>query len=91
VDILVEDGWRRGDGNEPEAEVIVEEIRRVIADPVLNASGQRSIGVISLHADKQARLIQAVGPNSMSDHRSCAAMPPLSRARSGTSFSFHGA
>ncbi len=74
VDILVKDGTRRGNVNEPEAEVIVEEIKRAIADPVLNASRKRSIGVISLHADKQAkliydRLIQAVGPEAMSDHR----------------------
>ncbi|MDQ2801261.1 MAG: ATP-binding protein [Pseudomonadota bacterium] len=73
VDIFVEDGRRRGDVNEAEADVVTEEIKRAIADSVLNASGKRSIGVISLHADKQAkliydRLIQAIGPEAMSDH-----------------------
>ncbi|WP_353213194.1 AAA domain-containing protein [Rhodovarius sp.] len=73
IDVLVEDGKRRGDVNDAEAVYIVEEIKRAIADPVMNASGKRSIGVISLHADKQAkliydRLIHAVDPETMSDH-----------------------
>ena len=74
VDILVRDGRRRGDVNEAEAEAIIAEIRNIIADPVLNAAGQRSIGIISLHADKQAKLIydklmQEVGPEAMDAHR----------------------
>ena len=73
IDVLVEDGKRRGDVNDAEATYIIEEIKRAIADPVINAAGKRSIGVISLHADKQAkliydRLIHAVGPETMSDH-----------------------
>ena len=73
IDVLVEDGKRRGDVNDAEAAYIVEEIKRAIADPVLNAAGKRSMGVISLHADKQAkliydRLIHEVGPETMSDH-----------------------
>jgi very-short-patch-repair endonuclease len=73
IDVLVEDGQRRGDVNDAEATYIVEEIKRAIADPILNAAGKRSMGVISLHADKQAkliydRLIHAVGPEVMSDH-----------------------
>ena len=74
IDILVEDGRRRGDVNEREAEVVVEEIKRAIGDPELNSHSKRSIGVISLHADKQARriyerLIEVIGPARMSDHR----------------------
>lgn len=73
IDVLVEDGKRRGDVNESEATYIIEEIKRTIADPILNSAGKRSIGVISLHANKQAkliydRLIHAVGPEIMSDH-----------------------
>ena len=74
VDILVEHGCRCGDVNVAEAEMIVAEIKAIMADPALNAAGKRSIGVISLHADKQARLItdrllQAVGPEAMGAHR----------------------
>ncbi len=74
VDILVSDGKRRGDVNDNEATVIVEEIKRTINDPLLNASAKRTIGVISLHSDKQAkliydRLIQAIGPQALSGHR----------------------
>lgn len=74
VDILVAHGRRRGDVNDSEADVIVQEIQAAIADPKLNAAGKRSIGVISLHADKQAkliydRLIEVVGPETMSAHR----------------------
>lgn len=73
VDILVEDGRRRGDVNHAEADVIVREIRALMDDPVLNAHGKRSIGVISLHANKQAqliyeRLVREIGPERMSDH-----------------------
>ncbi len=74
VDILAEDGKRSGDTNAAEAHVIVEEIKRAIADPLANAHGKRSIGVISLHSDKQAkliydRLIREIGPEAMDDHR----------------------
>lgn len=74
VDILVRDGCRRGDVNEAEAEAIIAEIQNIIVDPVLNAAGRRSIGIISLHADKQAKLIydklmHEVGPEAMDAHR----------------------
>jgi AAA domain len=45
VDVLVEDGYRHGDVNRPEARFIVGEIKRLIADPNL---GSRSIGIVSL-------------------------------------------
>jgi very-short-patch-repair endonuclease len=74
VDILVTDGLRLGDINEAEANAIIADIRNIIADPALNAAGPRSIGIISLHASKQAKLIydklmQEVGPEAMDAHR----------------------
>jgi very-short-patch-repair endonuclease len=54
VDILVEDGYRNGDINEPEARVIVEEIKALVSHPEL---AERSIGVVSLLGFPQARLI----------------------------------
>ena len=54
IDVFVEDGNRQGDINGPEAKFIVGEIRRIVADPEMR---HRSIGVVSLLADKQARLI----------------------------------
>jgi very-short-patch-repair endonuclease len=74
LDILVAGGQRRGDVNVAEADAIIAEIQNIIADPVLNAAGPRSIGVISLHADKQAKLIydklmQDIGPEVMDSHK----------------------
>jgi very-short-patch-repair endonuclease len=73
VDILVEGGRRRGDLNRDEAEVIVDEIKGIVADSAMHAHGPRSIGVISLHANKQAklindRLIDEIGPEVMTRH-----------------------
>ncbi|AYA38063.1 DUF559 domain-containing protein [Hymenobacter oligotrophus] len=53
VDVLVEDGVRHHDTNPGEARFIVEEIKRLVADP---AMAGRTLGVVSLLADKQARL-----------------------------------
>ncbi|HZH27413.1 MAG TPA: AAA domain-containing protein [Azospirillaceae bacterium] len=54
VDILVRDGVRKGDVNHREADVIVEEIRRITEDPAFE---KRSFGVISLIGERQAKLI----------------------------------
>ena len=54
IDIVVEDGYRKGDVNRPEARFIVDEIKAIVADPNM---GGRSIGVVSLLGDKQALLI----------------------------------
>ncbi|BAK77130.1 DNA helicase, putative [Pseudogulbenkiania sp. NH8B] len=52
IDVLVEDGHCGNDNsNRAEAAFIVEEIRRLAADP---ATAGRSIGVVSLLGDKQA-------------------------------------
>ena len=71
IDVVVEDGYRRGDVNLPEARFIVDEIKAIVADPEMSG---RSIGVVSLLADKQAReiwerLIGALGPEVMQRHR----------------------
>ena len=71
IDVLLEDGFRKGDTNLPEARFIVDEIKRIVADPKL---ASRSIGVVSLLADKQAlaiweRLTEEVGPEVMQRHR----------------------
>ena len=71
IDVLVEDGFRKGDTNLPEARYIIEEIKRIVADPKL---GSRSIGVVSLLGDKQAlviweRLTDEIGPELMQRHR----------------------
>jgi very-short-patch-repair endonuclease len=65
IDIYVPDGRRTGDKiNRREAEVIVEEIRRLVDDPVMARidalSRWRTIGVISLIGAKQAALINRI-------------------------------
>ena len=66
----MEDGYRKGDVNLPEARFIVDEIKAIVADPNM---GGRSIGVVSLLADKQAlliweRLTDELGPEVMQRH-----------------------
>lgn len=81
VDIFVEDGERRGKSkvNPPEAEIIVDEIERIINDPAVATSGEgngrsRSIGVISLIGSEQAAFVQKllmdrIGESAMVRHR----------------------
>ena len=71
IDVVVEDGYRSGDVNRPEARFIIDEIKAIVADPNM---GGRSIGVVSLLADKQAlliweRLTDELGPEVMQHHR----------------------
>ncbi|MBI3620993.1 MAG: AAA family ATPase [Nitrospirae bacterium] len=71
IDVVVEDGYRKGDVNLPEARFIVDEIKAIVEDP---AMAGRSIGVVSLLADKQAlliwdRLTDELGPEIMQRHR----------------------
>ncbi|NLE46282.1 MAG: DUF559 domain-containing protein [Chloroflexi bacterium] len=71
VDVMVRDGYRRGDVNLPEARFIVNEIRSLVADPAMS---RRSIGVVSLLADKQSmaiweRLSDELGPELMQRHK----------------------
>ena len=62
IDIYVSDGRRTGDKqNRREAEVIVEEIRRIVDDPALarieTEDRWRTIGVVSMIGAKQAALV----------------------------------
>jgi very-short-patch-repair endonuclease len=71
IDVLVEDGYSAGHVNAPEARFIVDEIKAIAADPNMR---DRSIGVVSLLADKQAmfiweRLTDELGPELMLRHR----------------------
>jgi very-short-patch-repair endonuclease len=71
IDVVVEDGYRKGDVNVPEATFIVDEIKKIISDPKLS---NRTIGVVSLLADKQAfevwqRLAEEIGPELIQQHR----------------------
>jgi very-short-patch-repair endonuclease len=71
IDVMIEDGYRKGDINGPEAEFIVEEIRAIVADPRME---KLSIGVVSLLADKQAlliwdRLTEELGPEIIRRHQ----------------------
>jgi very-short-patch-repair endonuclease len=71
IDIYVPHGRKVRDVNEAEATVISEEIRRLTEDP--DFAG-RSIGVISLIGDKQAKLIQGrlietIGIEAITSHR----------------------
>jgi len=70
IDVVVESGYRSGDVNRPEARFVVDEIRAIVADPNM---GGRSVGVVSLLGDKQARLIwdwltDELGPEVMQRH-----------------------
>ncbi|WP_240500008.1 AAA domain-containing protein [Sphingomonas montana] len=56
IDILVEDGVRRGKTNPAEVDCIVEEIGRIVADP---AMAGRSIGVTTLLGHEQAAALFA--------------------------------
>lgn len=71
IDVMVLDGYRRGDVNQAEARFIVNEIKKLADDPKM---AERSIGVVSLLADKQAlevwnRLSEELGPERMERHR----------------------
>jgi very-short-patch-repair endonuclease len=71
IDVVVEDGYRRGDLNLAEVRFIVDEIMAIVSDPAMQ---HRSIGVVSLLGDKQAfaaweRLREELGPEIMLRHR----------------------
>jgi very-short-patch-repair endonuclease len=71
IDIFVRDGIKTGDINLREAEVIVEEIRLLTENPEFEG---RTIGVISMIGDKQAKLIydhlmRDLGAEVMERHR----------------------
>jgi very-short-patch-repair endonuclease len=70
IDVRVEDGYRKGDINPPEAAYIVEEIARISSDPEM---AKRTIGVTTLLGQKQAAHIyslieQKLGPAVIEQH-----------------------
>jgi very-short-patch-repair endonuclease/transcription elongation GreA/GreB family factor len=72
VDIFVPDGRRSGDKiNHREAEVVIEEIKRIVETPQLAKIGAtdawRSIGVISLIGSKQAALINRMALETLGE------------------------
>ena len=71
VDVMIEDGYRRGKENPPEARFIVDEITAIANDPSMS---ERSIGVVSLLGHEQALAIwngltEELGPEVMQRHR----------------------
>ena len=72
VDIFVTDGKKDARGiNSAEAQIVLQEIRAIIDDPALE---QRSIGVISLIGDTQAKhvydlLLKEITPEQFARHR----------------------
>jgi very-short-patch-repair endonuclease len=71
IDVFVQDGFKKNDVNQPEARFIVDEIKKICADPSM---GHRTIGVVSLLADKQALVIwemlkQELGPEEIEKHK----------------------
>ena len=70
VDVLIEDGFRKDDINIPEARFIVNEIKKICADENMR---YRTIGVVSLLADKQTleiwkMLEEEIGPELIKRH-----------------------
>ena len=71
IDVLVEDGYRKGDLNLPEAAFIIDEIKTIVADARME---RLTIGVVSLLADKQAlhiweQLTEELGPEIIRRHQ----------------------
>jgi very-short-patch-repair endonuclease len=71
VDVIVEDGFRKGDINPAEVRFIVAEIKAIVHDPRMS---ERSIGVVSLLGDKQAlkvweTLEEEIGLDLIQRHR----------------------
>ncbi|MGH7847648.1 MAG: AAA domain-containing protein, partial [Candidatus Binatia bacterium] len=71
VDVVIENGYRRGELNLLEARFIVDEMIKLVSDPTL---ANRTIGVISLLGDKQAyhiweQLTEELGPEEMQRHK----------------------
>lgn len=73
IDVFVRGGYRHAGSqkiNKPEAEAIVKEIQTIVGDPAMS---RRSIGVVSLLGNEQARLIldlliAAIGERAILDH-----------------------
>jgi superfamily I DNA and/or RNA helicase len=71
VDVFIEDGFKKEDANPGEARFIVDEVKRICADPLM---AKRTIGVVSLLGDKQAfniwkMLEEELGPEEIKKHQ----------------------
>ncbi|MCC5791455.1 MAG: DUF559 domain-containing protein [Legionellaceae bacterium] len=71
IDVLIEDGFRTNKENNAEAKFIVEEINKICNDP---AMANRTIGVVSLLGNEQARKIwemiqQDITPDKITNHK----------------------
>lgn len=73
IDIFVEDGYRKSDTNLAEARFIVDEIKSIVSNPL---TADRSIGVVSLLGDEQAKKIwdmltedEDIGLEKIEQHR----------------------
>jgi len=78
IDVYVKSGYRKGDVNPPEADSIVDEIERIIADPTLTG---RSIGVVTLQGTAQAAHIhdlvhQRISMNDILERHIMVGTPP---------------
>jgi very-short-patch-repair endonuclease len=78
IDVYVKSGYRKGDVNPPEADSIVDEIERIIADPTLTG---RSIGVVTLQGSAQAAHIhdlvhQRISMNDILERHIMVGTPP---------------
>lgn len=83
IDVYVKGGNRRGDTNKPEALAIVQEIEAIIAEPVYKG---RSIGVVTLHGNEQAKMIQElitqrIDPAEIVQRHITAGAPPIFQGR----------
>ena len=71
IDVIIEDGFRINKENNAEAKFIVEEINNICNDP---AMANRTIGVVSLLGNEQARKIwemiqQDITPDKITNHK----------------------
>lgn len=70
IDVIIEDGFRKNKENLPEARFIVDEIKKILADPKMK---NITIGVVSLLGNEQSHKVwemleREVGPELLSTH-----------------------
>ena len=74
VDVIVEDGYRKGDVNLGEARFIVEEIQSIVQDSCMAG---RSIGVVSLLGDKQTlKIWEMLNDDELDENGKPLGLPP---------------
>ncbi|MFO1319023.1 MAG: AAA domain-containing protein [Burkholderiales bacterium] len=83
VDVFVKGGHRNGDVNAAEAKAIVDEIKSILADPVLDG---RSLGVVTLLGNEQAAHIhelvsEQISPVDVVNRKIAIGPPPVFQGR----------